>query len=613
MTTGNKVKYGLVALGLVIVVVLAAVFSGGNFFQGALYKQSQLMDSQTQRYPSADTNNQIVSTYEVAPLEAEYTIEDTPQYTVENTLQAEYTIEETPQYDSDKPLQAEGNSIQDYGILEQYAVEPDVFVPTPGGAEITDVTLDKTTFDAGDGETLTVSYTLDNGTAFNSDVSVSVIRVVDEEDGIINMVKGKGYEDVGDGQYTYAWDGTDRYDNLVEAGMYRFVIRGETSDGEKIGAKSNQFMLTSAKLDNLGLNKTAFSPGAGETIALSYDLDTGDSSSAQVAVTVVEMDGNLAHKVKSWIYDAQTTGSYYEPIWDGTDQDGVASPVGDYFFNIHAVMANGEDVVAKSDLFQLTAAPVIPDSNQSQTPTPDPAPQPDPTPTPVPDQPVTPTPTPTPVVTTTTTTTVTTETTETTLMSEVATDFTESQETCAGFDDITINDKDCAAFVYVKSIGAMTGTDGDFNPSDLLQRDEIAKIILEMNVLYNKRTNYCLGSNPFPDVKSSDWSYQYICRAKDLGIVTGYEGGRDAGYYRPANHVNRAEFLAVVLRSLDEEIPTVNQFSYKDVIMGAWYVPYATYSRNNALFTGENLYPDQFVTRREVATVLYKLYQLGKI
>ncbi|MBU1702901.1 S-layer homology domain-containing protein, partial [Patescibacteria group bacterium] len=75
-----------------------------------------------------------------------------------------------------------------------------------------------------------------------------------------------------------------------------------------------------------------------------------------------------------------------------------------------------------------------------------------------------------------------------------------STTNCAGFKDVAASDSACDAIEYVQSIGAMTGNpDGTFAPSDLLQRDQIAKIVLEAFDLYNQKVDYCQGLNPFPD------------------------------------------------------------------------------------------------------------------
>lgn len=185
---------------------------------------------------------------------------------------------------------------------------------------------------------------------------------------------------------------------------------------------------------------------------------------------------------------------------------------------------------------------------------------------------------------------------------------------CLNFSDVNAMDADCEAIKYVKDLGAMTGNpDGTFAPDDILQRDQVAKIVLETFNLFDKQKDYCLSTAAFPDVMESEWSYQYICQGKLLKIITGYASGADKGFYRPARTVNRVEFLALLLRNLDETMPADTSTSYSDVEAGTWYSGYAKYSKDNSLFTGAKLEPTNFVSRREVAEIIYKLHKKGKI
>jgi hypothetical protein len=187
-------------------------------------------------------------------------------------------------------------------------------------------------------------------------------------------------------------------------------------------------------------------------------------------------------------------------------------------------------------------------------------------------------------------------------------------EYCAGFTDLPKDYPKCDAVTYVKSIGAMTGNpDGTFDPNSYLQRDQVAKVSLMAFNLFSSSMDYCNSNNPFPDVTSSAWSFQYVCRGVDLNMITGYKSGDDAGYYRPARSVNRVEFLALALRNLSDAMPDTSSTSYNDVEAGQWYSGYAKYSYDNSLFTGNSLYPTRFTTRIEVAEVLYKLHSLGKL
>lgn len=190
---------------------------------------------------------------------------------------------------------------------------------------------------------------------------------------------------------------------------------------------------------------------------------------------------------------------------------------------------------------------------------------------------------------------------------------TSASVTCAGFTDVAESDASCDAIEYAKSIGAITGNpDGSFDKGGLLQRDQIAKIALEAFDMYDSAEDYC-DAAPFPDVASSAWSYQYICRAKELNVVKGYEAGADAGLYRPGRSVNRVELLAIILRNLSDNMPSENSSSYSDVASGQWFSGYAKYAKDNLLFVGSNLMPTQAATREEVAKILFRLHTLGKI
>lgn len=194
-------------------------------------------------------------------------------------------------------------------------------------------------------------------------------------------------------------------------------------------------------------------------------------------------------------------------------------------------------------------------------------------------------------------------------------DFKVQINNCVGFSDIKTTDKDCKAVEYVKNLGVMTGNpDGTFTPDSNLQRDQIAKIVLNTFKLFDPKQDYCLSNNPFPDVTSNDWAYQYICRGKALKIITGYLSGVEAGLYLPAKSVNRVEFLALVLRNLpNNAIPPLTSISYTDVTVGSWYSGYAKYAQNHNLFTGSKMYPDNAMLRREVARALYTLHNEGEL
>ncbi len=184
-------------------------------------------------------------------------------------------------------------------------------------------------------------------------------------------------------------------------------------------------------------------------------------------------------------------------------------------------------------------------------------------------------------------------------------------EYCADFVDLKLDDPDCEAFKFVKSQGVMTGNpDGSFRPERILQRDQIAKVVLEFWEYYEAGEDYCQGEPAFSDVGEDQWSYQYICRGVEMGLIGGYEAGEDAGLYRPGRSVNRAEFLKLLL-SQAEFSSHMSETNYSDVSPDDWFFNVAKYSYDFNLFEGKELNPGREVTRREVAQVLFKVSQIS--
>lgn len=315
-------------------------------------------------------------------------------------------------------------------------------------------------------------------------------------------------------------------------------------------------------------------------------------------------------------YDPATQIYSYVWIIDGTNPDGK-SVTKNYTTpgtkNASVVITYGVD---NSKTVSCTVQVAEPEPAEAILPPSSPPSLNLPSPTPTP----TPTPTPSPTPSTSTLkqkTTLTTAPTRTTVQpapspsSQTGAPKVVSTD-CSMFSDVKTTDSDCAAIGFVNSIGAMTGNpNGTFGPNALLQRDQIAKIVLVTFNFIDDQSS-CGGSS-FPDVGSNDWSYQYICTASSVGLVTGYQSGADRGFYRPSRNVTRAEFLAILIRSLGVQVPSNDSSSYSDVQPGQWFSGYAKFAKDNALFPGSELLPSVFVTRREVARVLYSLYLQGQL
>jgi parallel beta-helix repeat protein len=183
-----------------------------------------------------------------------------------------------------------------------------------------------------------------------------------------------------------------------------------------------------------------------------------------------------------------------------------------------------------------------------------------------------------------------------------------------GYDDLTSEDQDFEAFKYAYEQGIFTGhADNTARADDALQRDQAAKIVAHFSREYSIDKDYCQGKKPFRDISLHFWGAQVICFGKQTGYITGYT---DKNIYLPAKPMNRAEFLALILRSLPDLEWTESAVSYRDVLPNKWYSPFAKFAYEQELFltsSFQKLFPDRIITRRDVVRIIYKLKEFRDI
>lgn len=157
----------------------------------------------------------------------------------------------------------------------------------------------------------------------------------------------------------------------------------------------------------------------------------------------------------------------------------------------------------------------------------------------------------------------------------------------ASFPDTT-NHQYSTAIDWIQADGLVSGyPDGTFHPDQTIIRAEFTKIIVEATVGGTKT-----GSNCFPDV-TDQWFAPYVCTAKDYAIV----GGNGDGTFTPAREVNYAEALKIVLEAYSMPIPTTTpEF---------WYSHYVDYASQNGLSFASSKLPHSFVSRAEMAEMIY--------
>ncbi len=102
-------------------------------------------------------------------------------------------------------------------------------------------------------------------------------------------------------------------------------------------------------------------------------------------------------------------------------------------------------------------------------------------------------------------------------------------------------------------------SDGSFAPNRLINRAEFCKMLVKAT----HTEIYHSEKNSFPDVKSSDWFYDFVETAKQNGWVKGYPNGT----FKPGNNINRAEAAKMLINAFNLTIPKTTQSE-------SWFSPF---------------------------------------
>jgi len=118
-----------------------------------------------------------------------------------------------------------------------------------------------------------------------------------------------------------------------------------------------------------------------------------------------------------------------------------------------------------------------------------------------------------------------------------------------------------ASISYLEQKGIVQGyEDGTFKPLNKINRAEFTKIIIA-GLFKDEVAKFTPQDSCFTDIVWDVWYASYICIAKEKGIVS----GNPDGTFRPANNINQAEALKILLIAFQKEVKEVN---------GEWYQKY---------------------------------------
>lgn len=173
------------------------------------------------------------------------------------------------------------------------------------------------------------------------------------------------------------------------------------------------------------------------------------------------------------------------------------------------------------------------------------------------------------------------------------------------FSDLDSSNKYYEAVTFLIDKGVISGyPDGTFRPNDKVNRVEALKFILE-----SIQADLVSGQPPFSDVEAAQWYNDYLYTGYEKSIVN----GNPDGTFRPENPVNKAEFLKILFLGMSVDInPIVNEASYEDVAVDAWFAPYFAYAKELGIVDAQasQIEPSKDMSRGEVAEAMYRLINI---
>jgi hypothetical protein len=131
------------------------------------------------------------------------------------------------------------------------------------------------------------------------------------------------------------------------------------------------------------------------------------------------------------------------------------------------------------------------------------------------------------------------------------------------FSDVDIENPFFYAINFVANEEIVSGyEDGDFQPDTEINRAEFTKILVKTKFADELENFEMPTESCFPDFEIDAWFAPFVCFAKEKGILGGYPDGE----FKPANPVNLAEAITIIVKSFE--------FSVEENSDGEWFTPF---------------------------------------
>lgn len=171
------------------------------------------------------------------------------------------------------------------------------------------------------------------------------------------------------------------------------------------------------------------------------------------------------------------------------------------------------------------------------------------------------------------------------------------------FSDVEEGHVNFIAINWLKQNNIVNGyIDGSFDPDKKVNRAEALKMIFKC---LNVSVDQVQAEQPFPDVPNESWFANYVKKAKELGVVNGYQDG----YFRPENNMNKAEALKVIFEILGTKLKTSEEDPFADVPKDSWFSSYAQIAKEKTILDinlDNNVHLEEYLTRGGIAEMIYR-------
>lgn len=161
------------------------------------------------------------------------------------------------------------------------------------------------------------------------------------------------------------------------------------------------------------------------------------------------------------------------------------------------------------------------------------------------------------------------------------------------FPDVDSNSPYATAIEYVSELGVMVGgSNGNFNPNQIVSRCEMATIICRMLGSAENLPK----SEVFTDVPTTHWANAYVGKVAELGIVGGYGNGK----YGPGDPVTYEQAITMIVRTIGEGDRANSNGGYPNGFIQV--------AQEKNLLNGIQAVQGQGLSRGAVAMLLYNYY-----